>query len=64
MQPSTYKHTAGYKSLMVYIIYQALTEINHRNQQIASDAREFLLSEDCQAYCEVVGFDHNLIKEM
>jgi hypothetical protein len=65
MQPSTYSHTAGYKSLMTYVIYQALLDLRITNNKRKRDsAKEFLLSDDAELFCEAIGFNDELLKNI
>lgn len=64
MQPASYSHTAGYKSLMTYVVYQALIDLNSSSNKERNNAKEFLMSEGCELYCEAIKFDYQLIKRI
>lgn len=64
MQPNTYRNFLGFRSLIAYILYQALIELKDKNETVRNDAKEFLLSEDGEFFCYVLGIDHEVIKDI
>lgn len=64
MQPASYSHTAGYKSLMTYIVYQALLDLKSSNKKERDNAIKFLLSNDCELFCEAIKFNYQLIRKI
>jgi hypothetical protein len=64
MQPNVYRNSSGYRSLMAYVLYQALIELNSKNKKIRDDAKEFLLSEDGEWFCYVLDINHSIVKEI
>lgn len=64
MQPASYSHTAGYKSLMTYIVYQALLDLKSSNKKEKDNAIKFLLSDDCETFCEAIKFNYQLIRKI
>jgi hypothetical protein len=64
VQPASYSHTAGYKSLMTYIVYQALLDLKSSDKKQRDNAKKFLLSNDCELFCEAIDFDYQLIRKI
>lgn len=64
MQPAIYKRTAGYKSLMINVIYQAVMDLTSTNEEVKSNAMEFLKSEDCETFCDAISLDYRLIEKI
>lgn len=54
----------GFKNLMIYVVYQALLDLKSKNKKRKKEAIEFLISEDCILYCEVVDIDYNVIAKV
>lgn len=49
---------------MTYIVYQALLDLKGSNKKEKENAIEFLLSEDCELFCEAIKFNYQLIRKI
>lgn len=50
------------KKLLFAVIYQALRDLKNSKPKIRKEAKEFLLSDTCRVFCDVLKINHNLFK--
>lgn len=54
----------NFRNLICAIIYEAISDLFSNDKKYRIKAKKFLLSPDCEMYCESIGLNYRLIRNI